>query len=86
MSCRGRSCTSLFNMAEKMVVISQQLTKPIKLIKWKVSPGNTISSGRVVLLYDFEEADKSEQRKLKSVHAGTVHRLIAEEDAIVKPG
>lgn len=73
-------------MAEKTVFIAQPLTKPINILKWKVSEGNTISIGRVILLYDFEDADKKEQRKLKSTHAGTVCRLIAQESAIVHPG
>lgn len=73
-------------MAEKTVFITQPLTKAINILKWKVSEGNTVSIGRVVLLYDFEAAEKKEQRKLKSTHAGTVCRIIAQESAIVQPG
>lgn len=66
--------------------ISQQQTKPIKILKWKVSEGNTLSIGRVILLYDFEGASKEEQRKLKVTQAGTVFKILAQEGAIVKPG
>lgn len=73
-------------MAENTVLIVQQLLKAIKVLKWKVSVGNSISIGSVILLYDFEGANKPEQRKLKSTQAGTVHELIVPEGAIVKPG
>lgn len=73
-------------MAEKTVLISQQLLKPIKILKWKVSVGNSMSIGSVILLYDFDGATTPEQRKLKSTQAGTVHELIAPEGAIIKPG
>ncbi|KAJ3648876.1 hypothetical protein Zmor_020645 [Zophobas morio] len=73
-------------MAEKTMCISQQQTKPIKILKWKVSEGNTVSIGRVILLYDFDGASKEEQRKLKVTQAGTIHKIVAQEGAIVKPG
>lgn len=73
-------------MAEKTVLISQQILKPIKILKWKIKEGSSLSIGRVLLFYDFEQAEKSEQRKLKSTQAGTVSRLIANEGAIVKSG
>lgn len=73
-------------MAEKSVLISQQFSKPIKILKWKVAEGSSLSLGGLVLFYDFPEGEKREQRKLKSVHAGTVKRLLAKEEAIVKHG
>lgn len=73
-------------MAEKTVFITQQQNKPIKILKWKVSEGNTVSIGRVVLLYDFEGGERKEQRRLKCTKAGTIRRLLAQEGAIVKPG
>ncbi|XP_017784029.1 PREDICTED: RNA polymerase II subunit A C-terminal domain phosphatase [Nicrophorus vespilloides] len=73
-------------MAEKTVLLTQQLLKPIKILKWKVSEGNSMSIGRVILLYDFDGVSKPEQRKLKSQQAGTVHKIIQPEGAIVKPG
>ncbi|XP_971974.2 RNA polymerase II subunit A C-terminal domain phosphatase [Tribolium castaneum] len=73
-------------MAEKTMCISQQQTKPIKILKWKVSEGNTVSIGRVILLYDFDGASKVEQRKLKVTQAGTIFKIVAQEGAIVKPG
>jgi pyruvate/2-oxoglutarate dehydrogenase complex dihydrolipoamide acyltransferase (E2) component len=66
--------------------ISQQQTKPIKILKWKVSEGSTVSIGRVILLYDFDGASKEEQRKLKVTQAGTIHKIVAQEGAIVNPG
>lgn len=73
-------------MAEKTVFITQQLMRPINIVKWKVSEGNTVSIGRVILLYDFAGAEKKEQRKLKCSNAGTVRRIVAQEGAIVQPG
>lgn len=73
-------------MAEKTVCIIQQHQKPIKIIKWKVHENNVVSIGRLLLLYDYDEAEKAEQRKLKSTQAGTVRKLRVEEGAIVQPG
>ncbi|KAJ8960152.1 hypothetical protein NQ318_003872 [Aromia moschata] len=73
-------------MAEKTVCISQQQSKPIKILKWKVREGITIPIGRLLLLYDFAEPKKAEQRKLKSTKAGTVYKIIAREGDTVKPG
>lgn len=73
-------------MAEKTVLITHQTLKPIKILKWKITEGSTLSIGRVLLLYDTDEFNKSEQRKLKSTQAGTVVKLIANEGAIVKSG
>ncbi|KAK5647418.1 hypothetical protein RI129_002310 [Pyrocoelia pectoralis] len=73
-------------MAEKTMVISQQNVKPIKILKWKVREGFTISIGSVVFLYDFEKVDIKQQRKFKSPQAGTVCKLIAQEGAIISPG
>lgn len=73
-------------MAEGLVLISHQFSKAIRILKWKVSEGSVISIGRVMLLYDFDGSKEAEQRKLKSTQAGTVHRLIAQEGAIIKKG
>lgn len=73
-------------MADKVVVVSQQALKPIKLVKWKVNEGNSVSIGCVVLLYEVDEDDKHVVCKLKSTKAGTVHKLLAQEGDVVKPG
>ncbi|KAK9736853.1 NLI interacting factor-like phosphatase [Popillia japonica] len=73
-------------MAEGLVLISHQFSKPIKVLKWKVREGSVISIGCVMLLFDYDGSTEAEQRKLKSTQAGTVHRLIAQEGAIVKRG
>ncbi|GJQ76601.1 hypothetical protein Trydic_g15464 [Trypoxylus dichotomus] len=73
-------------MAAGLVFISHHFSKPIKVLKWKVSEGSVISIGRVMLLFDYDGSTEAEQRKLKSTQAGTVHRLIAQEGAIVKRG
>lgn len=73
-------------MAEKIVVVSQQTSKSIKIAKWKVREGYPVSIGTVVLLYDFDGEQRGEQRKLKSSQAGTVYKLLAEEGAIVRAG
>lgn len=84
--CLNREGPYPVKMAEKTVFITQQQNKPIKILKWKVSEGNTVSIGRVVLLYDFDGGDRKEQRRLKCTKAGTIRRLVAQEGAIVKPG
>ncbi|XP_050513725.1 RNA polymerase II subunit A C-terminal domain phosphatase isoform X2 [Diabrotica virgifera virgifera] len=73
-------------MAERTISIFQQQTKPIKICKWKIRTGTRISIGCPILIYDFEEATKPEQRKLKSTQAGTVHQILVLEGQIVKPG
>lgn len=73
-------------MAEKTVFISHQQTKPIKIFKWKVTEGNTVPIGSVVLLYDFEGGERKEKRRLKCTKAGTIRKLLVQEGAIVKPG
>ncbi|KAJ8974676.1 hypothetical protein NQ317_018514 [Molorchus minor] len=73
-------------MAEKTVCISQQQSKPIKILKWKIREGTTIPIGRLLLLYDFVGAKREEQRKLKSTQAGTVHKIVAQEGYTVKTG
>ncbi|CAG9838902.1 unnamed protein product [Diabrotica balteata] len=73
-------------MAERTISIFQQQTKPIKICKWKIRTGTRISIGCPILIYDFEEAIKPEQRKLKSTQAGTVHQILVREEQIVKPG
>lgn len=73
-------------MAEKTVIISQQNLKPIKILKWKVREGFTVSIGSVILLYDFVKSEEKQQRKLKSSQAGTVCKLVVQEGAIIQPG
>lgn len=73
-------------MADKTVVISQQLLKPLKIVKWKVNESNSISIGCVILLYKFDGDDSKETLKLKSTQAGTVHRIVAQEGDVVKFG
>ncbi|KAL1513002.1 hypothetical protein ABEB36_002490 [Hypothenemus hampei] len=73
-------------MAEDAVRVSQQQTKPVKIIKWKVREGTTVPVGRVILLYVFPDAEKVQQLKLKASQAGIIHTILAEEDRVVQPG
>ncbi|XP_066142687.1 RNA polymerase II subunit A C-terminal domain phosphatase isoform X2 [Euwallacea fornicatus] len=73
-------------MAEDAVAVSQSQTKPIKIKKWKIQEGTTVSVGRVILTYEFAEAEKPEQRKLKSKRAGIIVKILAEEGTVVQPG
>ncbi|XP_018333105.1 RNA polymerase II subunit A C-terminal domain phosphatase [Agrilus planipennis] len=75
-----------FKMAEKLEVVSQQFSNPIKILKWKVSEGYFVSMGTILLIYDVGLNTKKEQRKLKSTRAGSVYKLLADEGAIVNPG
>nr|XP_023021897.1 RNA polymerase II subunit A C-terminal domain phosphatase [Leptinotarsa decemlineata] len=77
---------SQFKMAEKLVYISHQQIKPIKILKWKVRKGSSVSIGRVLLLYNFVNGPEQEQHKLKSTQAGIVHKIVAHESSCVKQG
>lgn len=73
-------------MADQAVRVLQQQTKPIKIEKWKVRQGNAVTLGRIVLIYDFMEKEKPEQRKLKALQAGIIHKVLAAEGKVVQPG
>lgn len=73
-------------MAEKYVIVSHQLLKPIKILKWKVRKGSYIQIGKMVLVYEHDTIDKEEQLRLRSTHSGILSKLIAAEGAIIQPG
>lgn len=73
-------------MADKVAVLVQQALKPIKVVKWKVNEGNSISIGCVFLLYEVLDDERHVICKLKSSQAGTVHKILAQEGAVVQPG
>ncbi|XP_066262560.1 RNA polymerase II subunit A C-terminal domain phosphatase isoform X2 [Euwallacea similis] len=73
-------------MAEDAVPVSQSQTKPIKIKKWKIQEGTTVSVGRVILMYEFADDENPEQRKLKSKRAGIIDKILAEEGTVVQPG
>lgn len=73
-------------MAEKKILIPLHLKNSIKILKWKVSEGNAISLGRVILLYNLICDKKCDTKKLKSTQAGTVHRIVAQEGETVHSG
>lgn len=73
-------------MADKVVLVSQHLLKPIKIVKWKVNEGNSISNGCVLLLYKVDGDNSTETSKLKSTKTGTVHRIVAQEEDVVEFG
>jgi len=74
------------NMAENAVPVTQQQTKPIKVKKWKVRQGSTVPLGRIILIYEFTDAEKPEQRKFKATGAGIIHKILATEGKVVQPG
>ncbi|ENN78084.1 hypothetical protein HUJ04_004515 [Dendroctonus ponderosae] len=78
--------TISLKMADQAVRVLQQQTKPIKVEKWKVRQGNAVSLGRIVLIYDFMEKEKPEQKKLKALQAGIIHKILAVEGKVVQPG
>ena len=63
--------------------VLQHSSRPIKIVKWKVTAGDSVSTGKVIFTYCVDGADKAEQRKFKSTKTGTVRRLLAQEGAIV---
>lgn len=73
-------------MAEKILQICNQQTKAIKIIKWKINNGVSISTGRILLLYDFLDSEVAQNRKLKSTTAGIVHKLLVKEGDVVHKG
>ncbi|XP_071444503.1 RNA polymerase II subunit A C-terminal domain phosphatase [Hetaerina americana] len=74
-------------MGANNVVIVLPIHTPAKIIKWKVSEGNVVSVGRVILLYDSNAGEgKTEPKKLKATQVGTVVKLYAAEGETVNPG
>ncbi|KAK9892206.1 hypothetical protein WA026_019010 [Henosepilachna vigintioctopunctata] len=73
-------------MAEGVVCISHRQNKPIKVLKWKVREGTTVSFGRIIFLYNFNEDSKNIQLKLKCKKAGTIKRILIPEGAIARYG
>ncbi|XP_060536565.1 RNA polymerase II subunit A C-terminal domain phosphatase isoform X2 [Cylas formicarius] len=73
-------------MADEVVRVFQTQTKPIKLLKWKVRLGYTVSVGRVILTYQFCDSEKSDHRKLKASQAGTISKFLAQEGDVVNSG
>lgn len=73
-------------MAANTVVVTAGVEKSIKIVKWKVKEGFTISVGQIILLYDFVHIAKSEHKKLKAIKAGKIKRLVVREGDIVDPG
>ncbi|XP_026470896.1 RNA polymerase II subunit A C-terminal domain phosphatase-like isoform X2 [Ctenocephalides felis] len=73
-------------MADNTVMVTAGVEKSIKILKWKVKEGFTISIGQIILLYDFVNIAKSEQKRLKAIKAGKIKRLVVREGDIVDPG
>ncbi|XP_050305467.1 RNA polymerase II subunit A C-terminal domain phosphatase [Anthonomus grandis grandis] len=74
-------------MADVVAVpILQTQTKPIKIVKWKVRKGSAFPVGRILLIYQFADEEKPEQKKLKATAAGIVHKIVAKEGKTVLPG
>ncbi|XP_067651829.1 RNA polymerase II subunit A C-terminal domain phosphatase-like [Haliotis asinina] len=62
-------------------------TFPIKITKWKVRKGTTISKGVVLALYDVLNPQSSQKNvKLKSTGGGIVQSVEVEEGKEVNPG
>ncbi|XP_076268185.1 RNA polymerase II subunit A C-terminal domain phosphatase Fcp1 [Rhynchophorus ferrugineus] len=73
-------------MADDVVRVSQQQTEAIKIKKWKVRKGITVSIGRILLIYEQTNAENPEQKKLKATRAGIIHQILAKEGDVVQPG
>lgn len=73
-------------MAEKILRIYNQQTKPIKIVKWKVQSGVSVPIGRILLLYDFVDSPVKPYRKMKSSTAGIVRQIRAKEQDVVNKG
>lgn len=73
-------------MAEEMLSISCDENNTIKVLKWKVREGSTISIGKVLFLYLNLRQNNHIQHKFKSPKAGILKQIVASEGAIVDPG
>lgn len=73
-------------MADDVVSVSQQQTEAIKIKKWKVRKGITVSVGRILFIYEQCSVENPEQKKLKATRAGIIHQILAKEGDVVQPG
>ena len=57
--------------------------KNIRIIKWKVKPGQQVSQGAILCIY---ETDGAKSLKIKSSDVGTVHEIMGQEGDRKPPG
>ncbi|XP_063995143.1 RNA polymerase II subunit A C-terminal domain phosphatase isoform X2 [Diachasmimorpha longicaudata] len=61
--------------------------QPGKIIKWRVSPDNMVSAGRILLFYQGIGNDgKSVEKKLRATQFGKINCLLVNADDVVQPG
>lgn len=73
-------------MAEEMMSILCDQNKSIKVLKWKVREGSTVSVGKVLFLYLYWKESDGIQHKFKSPKAGILKQIVTQEGAIVETG
>lgn len=74
-------------MAENQNAVCFNFENTSKLAKWKVRPGNRISVGTILLLYEINKENEVKQLgKMKSNVEGTILKLLVKEGAMVEPG
>ncbi|XP_041984430.1 RNA polymerase II subunit A C-terminal domain phosphatase [Aricia agestis] len=73
-------------MADHTVSISVPSEKPLKVEKWKIKQGASVSTGQILFLYSDSSGKDTVIKKFKAVHAGTVTSIKVKEGDIVEPG
>ena len=57
--------------------------KNIRITKWRVKPGQQVSQGAILCIY---ETDDAKGLKIKSSDVGTVHEIMGQEGDRKPPG
>ncbi|XP_031782575.1 RNA polymerase II subunit A C-terminal domain phosphatase [Nasonia vitripennis] len=66
-------------------VIFPSEDQPSRIKKWKVSPGTTVTFGRILLLYQ-DVATGTQEKKFKAPHFGRILKILVKENEVVHPG
>ncbi|CAD7077403.1 unnamed protein product [Hermetia illucens] len=72
-------------MVDKNVVLSPAEEK-IKIIKWRVKEGHSVTNLQVILLYEECGSESKEAKKLKSNSCGVVKKCLFADGAVVEKG
>lgn len=73
-------------MAENQNIICAPPDCAIKINKWKVREGFSVTGGNIILFYECPGGPEKDIRRLKATKAGVVKKRLAKEGEIVERG